>query len=40
MMATAAKFLKLLTNETKRYRTPSPVRRPLTLAVSVLMWYD
>ena len=36
MIATAEKFLKLSTKDVNRKRMPSPVRRPLTFAVSVL----
>jgi hypothetical protein len=40
MIATAEKLRKLSTNDVKRYRMPSPVSRPLTLAVSVLTSYS
>jgi hypothetical protein len=36
MIETAAKLRKLSTNEVNRKRTPSPVSKPWTLAVSVL----
>ena len=35
MIAIAEKFRKFETNDVKRYRTPSPVSSPLTVAVSV-----
>ncbi len=38
MIATAAKFRKLETNDVNRNRTPSPVSRPFTFAVSVTIW--
>ena len=38
MIATAAKLLKLSTNDVNRKRTPSPVSRPLTFVVSVSIW--
>ena len=39
MIARAAKLRKLETKDVNRNRTPSPVRRPFTLAVSVLSSY-
>ena len=40
MIETAEKFLKFDTNDVKRNRTPSPVSRPFTFAVSVTTWYS